>query len=88
MSDNETAGVGHNGLAADEVRLLVERQERLIEERKGLNDDIKDVRAEAKSRGYDPKMIDFLIRERKKRKEERDEQRALQETYLAALGML
>jgi len=84
----ETAGVGHNGLAADEVRLLVERQERLIEERKGLNDDIRDVRAEAKSRGYDPKMIDFLVRERKKRKEDRDEQRALQETYLAALGML
>lgn len=88
MASKETPGVGHNGLAADEVRLLVERVERLHEERKGINDDIKDVRAEAKSRGYDPKMIDFLVRERRKRKEERDETRALQETYLDALGMI
>lgn len=88
MASEDTAGMGHNGLASDEVRLLVERRERLIEERKGINDDIKDARAEEKSRGYDPKMIDFLVRERAKRKEQRDEERALQETYLNALGML
>ncbi len=87
MTEN-TTGVGHNGLAADEVRLLVERMENLREDRKAINDDIKDVRAEAKSRGYDPKMIDFLVRERAKEKHRRDEERALQETYLNAMGML
>ncbi|HEX8421189.1 MAG TPA: DUF2312 domain-containing protein [Sphingomonas sp.] len=83
--------IGHNGegtVASDEVRLLVERIERLTEEKKGIADDMKDVKAEAKSRGYDPKMIVFLVRERAKAKDKRDEERALQETYLAAMGML
>lgn len=89
MSD--TPGEGHNGegaIAGDEVRLLVERYERLEEEKKGIADDQKDLRAEAKSRGYNPKMILFLVRERAKDREKRAIERAEQETYLAALGLL
>lgn len=88
MSKEETAGVGHNGLAADEVRLLVERVERLNEEKKGLLDDIKDVYAEAKSRSYDVKALRFVVRQRAIAKERRDEERAMQELYLQTLGML
>lgn len=88
MSKDETAGVGHNGLAADELRLLVERYERLSEEKKGIADDQKDVLAEAKSRGYDVKAMRFVVRQRAIAKERRDEERAMQELYLQTLGML
>jgi len=91
----EEPGVGHNSeqfeggqIAADEVRLIVERYERLEEEKKGILDDMKDVRAEAKARGYNPKMVLFLVKERAKDREKRAIERAEQETYLAALGLL
>lgn len=89
MSD--TPGEGHNGegvIAGDEVRLLVERYERLEEEKKGIVDDQKDLRAEAKSRGYNPKMILRLVKERAIKKEVRDAERAEWELYLDALGLL
>ena len=81
-------GMGGGRVAADELRLLIERAERLEEEKQGIADDIKDVMAEAKSRGYDTKAIRKILSIRKKRKEEYQEEEAILETYLQALGML
>ncbi|MGN6819467.1 MAG: DUF2312 domain-containing protein [Sphingomonas sp.] len=80
--------MGGGRVAADELRLLIERAERLEEEKKGIADDIKDVMAEAKSRGYDVKAIRKIISIRKKKREEYQEEEAILETYLHALGML
>lgn len=77
-----------DNIAADELRLLVERAERLEEEKKGIADDIKDVMAEAKGRGYDPKAIRKILSIRKKKKEEYEEEEAILEVYLQALGMI
>lgn len=92
---SEEPGIGHNSerfdggqIAKDEVRLLVERYERLEEEKKGLLDDMKDVRAEAKGRGYNPKMILRLVKDRKMQKDIRDAERAEYELYLDAVGLL
>lgn len=74
--------------AAQELLLLIERWERLQEEKEGIASDQKDVMAEAKSRGYDTKTIRDIIRLRKMRPEERREREALLDTYKAALGML
>ena len=79
--------VGDNS-AAEELRLLVERTERLEEEKKGLADDIKDVMAEAKGRGYDPKAIRQILRIRKQKREEFQEEQSILEVYMQALGML
>ncbi len=76
-----------DAVAADELRLLIERIERLEEEKKGLSDDIKDVYAEAKSRGYDVKTIRAIVRLRKMEKHARDEAEALLDTYKSALGL-
>ncbi len=74
-------------VAADELRLLIERIERLEEEKKAISDDVKDVMAEAKSRGYDAKAIRKIVQIRRKKKEEYQEEEAILDTYLAALGM-
>lgn len=74
-------------VAADELRLLIERAERLEEEKRGIADDIKDVMGEAKSRGYDTKAIRKILVIRKKKKDEYQEEEAILETYLHALGM-
>lgn len=74
--------------AGEELRLLIERGERLEEERKGIADDIADFLAEAKSRGYDPKALKKIMSIRKKRREEFQEEEAILETYMQALGML
>lgn len=74
-------------VAADQLRQLIERIERLEEEKKGIADDIKDVYAEAKSTGFDTKTMRKIIALRKMAKEDRQEAEALLETYLAALGM-
>lgn len=80
MSDGET-------VAADQLRLFIERIERLEEEKKGMSDDIKDVYLEAKSQGFDAKTMRTIVRLRKMEKHQRDEMDALVETYRAALGM-
>ncbi|MCC2980467.1 MULTISPECIES: DUF2312 domain-containing protein [unclassified Sphingomonas] len=80
--------MGGGQVAAEELRLLIERAERLEEEKKGIADDIKDVFAEAKSRGYDPKAIKKIMSIRKKKREEYQEEEAILETYMQALGML
>lgn len=71
----------------DRLRLLIERVERLEEEKKGIADDIRDVYAEAKAVGYDPKIMRAIVRLRKMDKNSRDEQDSLIETYRAALGI-
>ncbi|HEY0130847.1 MAG TPA: DUF2312 domain-containing protein [Allosphingosinicella sp.] len=74
-------------IAADELRLLIERIERGEEEKKAVADDVKDVYAEAKSRGYDTKTIRTIVRLRKMEKHDRQEADALLGAYKAALGM-
>jgi uncharacterized protein (UPF0335 family) len=74
-------------VAADQLRLFIERIERLEEEKKGMQDDIKDVYLEAKATGYDPKTMRTIVRLRKMEKNDRDEAEALLETYTAALGL-
>jgi uncharacterized protein (UPF0335 family) len=74
-------------VAADQLRLFIERIERLEEEKKGVADDIKDVYAEAKANGYDTKTMRQIVRLRKMEKHARDEQDALLETYRNALGL-
>jgi uncharacterized protein (UPF0335 family) len=74
-------------VAADQLRLFVERIERLEEEKKGMADDIRDVYSEAKSQGYDTKTMRTIVRLRKMEKHARDEAEALLETYKAALGL-
>ena len=74
-------------IAADQLRLLIERIERLEEEKQGLSDDIKDVYGEAKSTGFCTKTIRQIVRLRKMEKHHRDEAQMLLETYMTALGL-
>lgn len=74
-------------IAAEQLRLFIERIERLEEEKKGMADDIRDVYAEAKSNGYDVKTMRAIVRLRRMEKHHRDEAEALLETYKAALGL-
>jgi uncharacterized protein (UPF0335 family) len=74
-------------IAAEELRLLIERVERLNEEKQGISEDITDVLKEASGRGYDPKAIRKIVAIRKKRQEAVQEEQAILETYLSALGM-
>lgn len=71
----------------DRLRLLIERIERLEEEKKGVADDIKDVYQEAKSTGYDAKIMREIIKLRKMKPDDRAELEHLVETYKAALGL-
>ncbi len=81
---------GHNragGIAADPLRSVVERIERLTEERAGIAADIRDVFAEAKGNGFDGKALRQIIKLRAKDASEREEEETVLETYLLALGM-
>lgn len=74
--------------AKDQLKAVVERVERLEEEKKALADDIRDVYAEAKAHGFDVKALRTIVRLRKQDTDERKEQEAILETYMHALGML
>ena len=74
-------------IAADRLRSLVERIERLEEERKALSSDIKDIYGEAKSAGFDVKVLRALISLRKKEPAEVEELETLLDVYRRALGM-
>lgn len=74
-------------VARDQLRSLIERIERLEEDKKSIGDDIKDVYAEAKGTGFDTKAIRKIIARRKKDAQELAEEDAVLDTYLAALGM-
>jgi uncharacterized protein (UPF0335 family) len=79
--------VGHNSVAGDQLRLLIERIERLEEEKKGITDDIKDVYGEAKAVGFDAKIIKKLVALRKKDADSRREEAALLDLYASAIGL-
>ena len=74
--------------AKDQLKAVVERVERLEEEKKALSDDIKDVFTEAKVHGFDVKALRTIVRMRKQDANERKEQEAILETYMLALGMV
>ncbi len=86
--DDATPGPGHNLSADQRLLLLIERVERLNEEKKGIQDDIKDVMAEAKATGYDVKIMKKLIADRKKSRDDLAEERAVYDTYAHAIGLL
>ena len=71
----------------DRLRLLIERIERLEEEKKGIANDIRDVYAEAKAVGYDTKIMREIVRLRKMDANDRSESEMILDTYKAALGM-
>lgn len=85
MSDEQTTDVG--GLAVDRLRSLIERIERLEEEKKALGSDIRDIFAEAKSAGFDVKIMRTILKLRKMNAADRDEQEFLLETYRKALDI-
>lgn len=71
----------------DRLRLLIERVERLSEEKQGIADDIKDVYLEAKSAGYDVKAMRQVIRLRKMAPDDRKEMQVVLDAYMCALGL-
>jgi len=75
-------------VARDQLRSIVERIERLEEEKKTISEDIKDVYGEAKANGFDTKVLRQVVRMRKQDTSERQEQDAIRDLYLHALGML
>ena len=75
-------------VTGDQLKSIIERVERLEEEKKEVAEQIKEVYAEAKSNGFDAKTIRKVVSLRKKNTEERQEEEALLDLYLAALGML
>ena len=78
----------NTSFARDQLKAIIERIERLEEEKKATSDDIRDVYAEAKGNGFDVKALRAIIRMRKMDSDERREQEAVLETYMHALGML
>jgi uncharacterized protein (UPF0335 family) len=74
--------------AKDQLKAIVERIERLEEEKKSTSDDIRDVYQEAKGNGYDVKALRAVVRIRKQDANERAEHETILETYMQALGML
>jgi uncharacterized protein (UPF0335 family) len=71
----------------DQLRLFMERIERLDEEKKGIADDIRDVFSEAKSQGYDTKIMRQILKLRKMEPHDRQEMEALLDVYKSALGL-
>ena len=86
MSDEQNSSqIG--GIAADALRQFIERIERLEEEKKALQGDIKDVYSQAKGQGFDTKIIRQIVRLRKMEDQEREETDQLIELYKVAIGM-
>ncbi len=83
--EEKTAEVG--GIATERLRSIVERVERLEQEKKALSDDIKDIFAEAKSAGFDVKVLRQIIRLRRQEPAEVEEMETLLDLYRRALGM-
>ncbi|PDT80596.1 DUF2312 domain-containing protein [Sinorhizobium sp. BJ1] len=88
MTYPSNSGTDTHGIARDQLRAFIERIERLDEEAKALNDDRKDVYGEAKSMGFDTKILKKVIAIRRQDHDQRMEEEALLDTYLQALGMV
>jgi uncharacterized protein (UPF0335 family) len=80
--------VSTGSVSADQLRSIIERIERMEEEKAGIASDIADIYAEAKGNGYDVKILRKVIAARKKDAAERDEEEHLLQSYMNALGML
>lgn len=80
--------IAMNNATQQQLRQFIEQIERLEEEKKQISDDIKDKFAEAKAVGFDVKAIRQILRLRKKGQDERQEEQAILDVYLHALGML
>jgi len=78
--------IGHNSIAKDQLKSIIERVERLEEDKAAIVTDIKEVYLEAKGNGYDVKALRAIVRYRKEDAQDRAEREAIFETYLAALG--
>ena len=78
--------IGHNSIAKDQLKSIIERVERLEEDKAAIGSDIKDVYAEAKGNGFDVKALRAIVRYRKEDAQDRAEREAIFETYLNALG--
>lgn len=87
MNDMTDATESMSQTTAGQLKSIIERIERLEEEKKALSEDIRDVFAEAKATGFDPKILRKIVSLRKQDLAERQEQDALLETYMSALGM-
>jgi uncharacterized protein (UPF0335 family) len=83
-----TGDVSTTAVAAGQLRAIVERIERLEEEKRGVAEQIREVYAEAKANGFDARTLRKVVSLRKKPAEERQEEEALLDLYLSALGML
>src|SRR5919107_2254353 len=83
----EITRMAEGTVAADQLRLFIERIERLEEEKKAMADDIRDVYSEAKASGYDTKTMRAIVRLRKMETHTRPEMDALLDTYRIALGL-
>lgn len=86
MSDDITSDSAQS-VAVGQLRAFIERIERLEEEKKTISDDIKEVFAELKGSGFDTKAVRTIIRLRKKEAHERQEEEAMIQLYMEALGM-
>lgn len=80
--------MSEGNVAVDKLRLLIERIERLEEEKKGLADDIRDIYSEGKSRGFDAKIMRQIVRLRAMETHDRQEMEAILDTYKSALGLV
>ena len=87
MAASPAPAVDPSSVAADQLKSIIERIERLEEEKAGIAGDIKDVYAEAKANGFDVKVLRKIIALRKRDHDERTEEEAILELYLQALGM-
>ncbi|WP_311276145.1 DUF2312 domain-containing protein [Methylobacterium sp. WCS2018Hpa-22] len=87
MAASAAPAVDASSVAADQLKAFIERIERLEEEKAGLAGDIKDVYAEAKGTGFDVKALRKIISLRKKDHAERQEEEAILELYMQAIGM-
>ncbi len=79
--------MSEGAVSDDQLRLFIERVERLEEERKGISDDVRDVYSEAKSQGYDSKIMKQIVRLRKMSHDDRQEMEAILDLYKSALGL-
>jgi uncharacterized protein (UPF0335 family) len=86
--NSESAEAPSTKFAKDQLRAIVERIERLEEEKKTISDDVRDIYAEAKGNGYDVKALRTIVRMRKQDAHERQEQETILETYMHAMGMI